>query len=277
MATTIKGLKMVSGNNDEEAAELLELIIRKRKQEIQRETPEVDIADALRSTIMNFIKEGVDVDRLTEPTKRRQRMMHQDSDEEESEEDQTEDVIDVIVNRFLTEQRSRDENTLKIDVVENPQASEGEESPYLMIAELQIGKETHQRKDISIKVLKLKERPEPPQKNDDSQDSYEYSTDDEEEVEPSKESKTVVLTPKESKKIPVLKSEIFQKSPSPKKKEVIDENEEERTKRIGFKYMYFTNIPKNVKNNKHNISIMQIFLYLFFKIVPKLSRERSCI
>ena len=76
---------------------------------------------------MILINEGVDVDRLREPTKRRQRMMRQDSDEEESEEDETEDVIDVIVKRFLAEQGSQEENTLKMKIVENSQPNPGED------------------------------------------------------------------------------------------------------------------------------------------------------
>ena len=50
MAATIKGLEM----------------------EIQRESPEVDITDAFKGTIMSSIREGVDVDRLQEQRKRTQ-------------------------------------------------------------------------------------------------------------------------------------------------------------------------------------------------------------
>ena len=91
---------------------------------------------------MSLINEGVDVDRLKEPTKRSQRMVHQESDDEENEEDGTEDVIDAIVKRFLTEQRSQEENTLKIEVVENSHLGSGEEekiSKYMMLARLQFG------------------------------------------------------------------------------------------------------------------------------------------
>ena len=76
-----KVLKWLVKNNDEEAAEVLELIIEKRKQEIQRKSPEVDIADALRSTIMSMINEGVEVNRLREADKRIH-MIPQESDEE---------------------------------------------------------------------------------------------------------------------------------------------------------------------------------------------------
>ena len=56
-------LKWLIENNNEEAVEVLHLIIQKRTKELQREDPEVDVTDALKSTIMSLIREGVDVDR----------------------------------------------------------------------------------------------------------------------------------------------------------------------------------------------------------------------
>jgi len=58
-------------NKDEEAEELLRLVIQQRRQEIQKETPKVNTADALRRTIMSLINEGVKVDHLKEPSKRK--------------------------------------------------------------------------------------------------------------------------------------------------------------------------------------------------------------
>ena len=82
-------MKWLVETKDEEAAEFLKLVIQRRKQEIRRDTPQVNTADALRRTIMSLINEGVDVDRLKEPTKRGQRMTQQESDDEEEEEDET--------------------------------------------------------------------------------------------------------------------------------------------------------------------------------------------
>ena len=75
-------LKWLIENNNEEAVEVLHLIIQKRTKELQREDPEVDITDALKSTIMSLIREGVDVERFQEP-KRRTQMPPQESKEEE--------------------------------------------------------------------------------------------------------------------------------------------------------------------------------------------------
>ena len=57
-------------NNDDEAVDVSHWIIQKRTRELQREDPEVDVKDALKSTIMSLIREGVDVERLQEPKKR---------------------------------------------------------------------------------------------------------------------------------------------------------------------------------------------------------------
>ena len=54
-----KVLNWLVENNVEEAVDILDLIIQKRRRELQRESPEVDVTDALKSTIMSFIREGV--------------------------------------------------------------------------------------------------------------------------------------------------------------------------------------------------------------------------
>ena len=91
-----------------------------------------------------------------------------------------------------------EENTLKIEIVENSHPSYGEDgqgSKYLMIAELPIGKETHQSEDISIKVVRWRERQDQTKKEEkpkprkeievkDSPESYEYYTEDKEFVPP---------------------------------------------------------------------------------------------
>ena len=142
MAKLSKVLKWLVENNDEEAAELLDLIIKRQKQEIQKETPEIDIAEALRRTIMSLINEGVDVERLKEPDKRRQ-IIPQESDEESREDREPGDMIEDIIKRFLTEQTPIEENTLKIKIVDNHQSTQGEDqkiSKYMMLARLEVGR-----------------------------------------------------------------------------------------------------------------------------------------
>ena len=52
-----KALKWMDENNDEKAEEILRLVIQQRRQEIQKETPKVNKADALRRTIMSLVNE----------------------------------------------------------------------------------------------------------------------------------------------------------------------------------------------------------------------------
>ena len=133
---------------------MLKLIIRRRRNEIQRDTPQVDTAEALKRTVMSLINEGDDVDRLKEPTKRRQQKVHQDSDDEESEEEETEDVIELIVKRFIADQGSQEENTLKIEIAETPQpnSDEGEKvSQYMMLARFQTGQSS--KRDETVMSL----------------------------------------------------------------------------------------------------------------------------
>ena len=138
--------------------DVLDLIIQKRRRELQRESPEVDVTDALKSTIMSLIREGVDVDRLQEPRKRTQ-VTPQESDEEESESNDFEDVIEDIIQKFIDEQGTSTTNTLKIEVIDNPQAAEGDELPFLVTAEIRVGEREDQQRNISIKVINLVEFP----------------------------------------------------------------------------------------------------------------------
>ena len=65
---------------------------------------------------------------MKEPEKRRQSRMYKDDDEKEMTEDEVKDLVDTIVEGFLTEQESaEEENTLKIEIVENSQASTSED------------------------------------------------------------------------------------------------------------------------------------------------------
>ena len=115
------------------------------------------------------IEEGVDVDRLKEPEKRRQSRMYKDDDEEKMNENETKDVVDTIVERYLTEQESaEEENTLKIKIVANFQSStseEEQESKYTTIAKLQVGQKTAYEKqdEIPIKTFKTTKGKWPPE------------------------------------------------------------------------------------------------------------------
>ena len=56
-------LKWLIENNNDDALEVLHLIIHKRTKELQRKDLEVDITDALKSTIMSLIRKEEDVER----------------------------------------------------------------------------------------------------------------------------------------------------------------------------------------------------------------------
>ena len=57
-----KLLKRMTGNQLEKAVEVVKLIISRRRSEIQRDTPHVDTAEALKRTIRSLIDEGVQVE-----------------------------------------------------------------------------------------------------------------------------------------------------------------------------------------------------------------------
>ena len=97
-----KVLKWLVEHNDEEAVDALDLTIQKRRREIQRESPEVDVTDALKSTIMSLIREGIEVDRLKEPGKRAQ-LTPQSQEKEDSKYREPEDIIEDIIRRHLKE------------------------------------------------------------------------------------------------------------------------------------------------------------------------------
>ena len=49
-------MKWLIENNNEDALEVLHLIIQKKTKELQRKDPEVDVTDAIKSTIMSLIR-----------------------------------------------------------------------------------------------------------------------------------------------------------------------------------------------------------------------------
>ena len=109
---------MACKNQFDKAVELLKLVICRRRIEIQKETPKVDAAEAPKRTIKDLIDAGVEIGRLKEPEKRRQRRLQDEEDDDEMmTEDETKDMIEAIVSKFLEEQESADEeNTLKIEI-----------------------------------------------------------------------------------------------------------------------------------------------------------------
>ena len=120
----------------------------------------MDTADALRRTIVSLIHEGVNVDHLKEPNKRRQNVDHHDSDEDNVEEETTETMIEEIVNKFLKEQESQEETSLTIEVVENFEQNPGADtklSKHMMLAKLQVKQpSTPEKPEVTIKALRTK-------------------------------------------------------------------------------------------------------------------------
>ena len=171
-----------------------------------------------------LIDEGVEVGTLKEPEKRRLSRAHEENNDEKTTEEKTKDLVETVVERFLEEQESaHEENILKIEIVENPPSTheEDQELKYLMIAELQIGKETSKNQAVSIRMIKLEEKQDKTKGEEkpktrkeievkDLPESYESYTEDEERAPP-KEGTSAALTPKESRKIPVVKSKMLLK------------------------------------------------------------------
>ena len=78
----------------------------RRSSGVQKETPKVDTAEALKRTIKSLIDEGVEVDQLKEPEERRQSRAQEENRDEKTTEEMTKDLVDAIVARFLEEQNS---------------------------------------------------------------------------------------------------------------------------------------------------------------------------
>ena len=64
-------------------------------------------------------------------------------------------MIENIVKKFIGEQKTSTTNTLKIDVINNPQATEEDELPFLVTAELHVGEREHQQRNVSIRAVNL--------------------------------------------------------------------------------------------------------------------------
>ena len=67
-----------------QSSRVVEVSSCRRRKEIQRETPNVDTVEALKQTFKSLIDEGVEVDRLEEPEKRRQSRFHRENFDEKT-------------------------------------------------------------------------------------------------------------------------------------------------------------------------------------------------
>ena len=126
-------------------------------------------------------------------------MPPQESDEEESESNDFEAVIEDIIQKFIDEQGTSTTNTLKIEVIDNPQAAEGDELPFLVTAELRVGEREDKQRNTSIKVINLIEKDRVPVEIEDTSDERDQSTEEDREIEPPKTKPTMTLKPNESK------------------------------------------------------------------------------
>ena len=106
------------------------MIIQKRTKELQREDPEVDITDALKSTIMSLIREGVNFDRLQE-SKKRTHTTSKESKGREKEDSEFDIWIEDVIQKFMNEQEVSVADIPKGEVIANPQDDEGEELLFL--------------------------------------------------------------------------------------------------------------------------------------------------
>ena len=106
MATVVKGHLILVKNTFDKAVEWLELEVCRRRREVQRETPNVDTAEALKQTIKSLIDEGVEVEQFKEPGKHRQSRDQEKNSDERTPEEMTRDLVDTMGARFLEEQNS---------------------------------------------------------------------------------------------------------------------------------------------------------------------------
>jgi hypothetical protein len=188
-------LKWLIENNNEEAVEVLHLIIQKRTKELQRKDPEVDLTDTLKSIIMSLIREGVSFDRLLDSRKQDQ-MTLKETREQEKEENDFDVWIEGVIQKFMNEEEVNVDDTSKEQITTNPQEDEGEELLFLKTTKLGDNSENHPPKNISIKVITLIEKDKVPIKIEDTPDEKDQSTEEDREIEPQKTTSTVTLQPK---------------------------------------------------------------------------------
>ena len=119
--------------------------------------------ESLKKNINHLKSEGYEVKRLKEREKRRRSSAQMKSNDERIAEDSTKDLVETIVKRFLEEKnKSREENTLKIEVVENPHSGKenyDRRSKYVMIAKFRVGQKAEEPKDeVLVKASRLYKR-----------------------------------------------------------------------------------------------------------------------
>ena len=85
----------------EKAVEVLKLVICKRRIELKRSSPNVNTTEELKRSIRSPMKDGIDVDRFKEPEKRRQGVMRREEEGDDITKDETKDIVDATVERFL--------------------------------------------------------------------------------------------------------------------------------------------------------------------------------
>ena len=85
-------------------------------------------------------------------------MIPQETDKESREDREPGDLIEDIIKRFLTEQTPIEENTLKIEIVENNQPTQSEDqkiSKYMMLARLEVGRSSlKDEPGVTIKAMR---------------------------------------------------------------------------------------------------------------------------
>ena len=85
-------------------------------------------------------------------------MIHQSQGKEDCGYSEPEDTIEDIIGRYLTEQTSKEENTLKIEIVENHQSTQSEDekiSRYMTLVRLEVGRSSRsEQEEVIIKALR---------------------------------------------------------------------------------------------------------------------------
>ena len=120
-----KVLKWLIVNKVEKAVEVLKLVICGRRIELKRSSPTVNTTEELKRSMRTLMKDGIDADRLKEPEKRKQSIMHREEEDDDMTKDETKDIVDAIVERFLLcdQEDTENDNDLKIEHEKGSQTS----------------------------------------------------------------------------------------------------------------------------------------------------------
>jgi hypothetical protein len=159
-------VKWLIENNNEDALEVLHLIIQKRTKELQRKGQEIDVTEALQSIIISLIREGINFDKLLN-SKKRVQMTLKDSTKQEKEDSDFDVWTESVIQKFMNEEEVSEDNTSK-EVTTNQHEEDGEELLLFKTTKAGDNKKNRATMSISIKAIILIEKDKAPIKVEDT-------------------------------------------------------------------------------------------------------------